>query len=138
MVPRTHRVFAAVANAQRLRVLLAILRNEDVKLRGVGASQAQALAQLLKMKQPAVSQACRDLETAGLLHRPGNTREAFRVVSPRATRALIRAAALIESAAFDTTEALELAQDLLREDMARGAEEEQASSRPRAEEPPRS
>jgi DNA-binding MarR family transcriptional regulator len=122
---RTHQVFAAVAHAQRLHVLLAILRNDDLELRRRGRTQAQALAELLGMKQPAVSLACRELLAAGLLERPGNTREAFRVARPRETRALIRAAALIESSAFDATEAAALAKEMLHQDMARGATDQQ-------------
>lgn len=127
MALRTSRIFAVLSHPDRLRVFLALLREEDIQGRERGLTQAQALSELLNLGQPAVSNACHELLNAGLLIRNGNTRSPFVVTRPREARTMIRAAALIEASAADSAgaEASELAREMLREEMLRGARESQ-------------
>lgn len=114
MAIRTYKWFAAVSDEQRLRALLAVL--------AVGEVLQKDLASELGLSQPTVSRAVTALRDVGLLER-GNQRMPLTVPRPRETRTLIRAAALIEHAHTGNPDALKLATELQRQDMARGAGE---------------
>lgn len=114
MVLRTHRIFGALADEQRINVLLEVLDRGETRPAEIQAA--------LGMSQPAVSRALGQLRAEGLVER-GNQRTPFRVPRPREVRSLLRAASLIEHAASENPAALALAERLQRQDMARGAED---------------
>lgn len=132
MALRTPRIFAALSHPDRFRVFLAILQAADEPGRQQGMTQAQALSELLDLAQTTVSRCCGQLFDVDLLVRDGNTRAPFAVARPQESRAMIRAAALVEASAADSTgdEAHELAREMLRQDMLRGADEARLGQRP--------
>lgn len=117
MPTRTHEIFAALADATRLRVLLAVLDHGEVR--------PQRLQAELDLPQSTVSRALTQLRAAGLVAR-GGQRTPFRVPNPRETRLLLRSAAQIEHADGGNPEAAALAERLRRQDMARGADDDRA------------
>ena len=114
MAIRTHRCFAALADPQRLQVVLAVLDARE--------SSPKDLMAKLGLPQSTVSRAVTQLRDVGLLKR-GNQRTPIIVPRPREARALIRAGALIEYAHTGNPDALKLANELHRQDMALGAGE---------------
>lgn len=114
MALRTHQLLRAIADENRVRVLLAVLDSPGLRPGDLEAP--------LGLKQPVVSRAVRELLREGLLAR-GSERQPLTVPRPREVRALIRAAALIEYETSGNPDALSLADRLRKQDMARGASE---------------
>lgn len=118
----------AVADQQRLQVLLAVLNGAAVR--------PGELQRHLGLNGPAVSRAVRELLAADLLARRSE-RQPLEVVRPREVRALLRAAALLEYESGGNPEALALAQRLRRQDMALGAAEPRPADESPGERPDR-
>lgn len=121
MAIRTHKCFQALADEHRLGVLLAVLAANEINQKD--------LLDAVGLPQPAVSRALTKLRDVGFLER-GNQRTPIRAPRPREARALVRAAALIEHAHTGNPDALTLARELQRQDMALGAGEPQSPPDP--------
>lgn len=118
MPARTHEIFAALSDAKTLAVLLTLLEHGERRPRDLEADTG--------LSQSIVSRSLRSLARQGIVER-GNQRTPYRVLRPAHTRSMVRAAALIEHAWTGNPDAVDLAQLLLKQQMQRGADEEQAA-----------
>ena len=124
-----HRVFWALGDQRRLAVLLDVLKAKQIRLKD--------LAELIGVGEPNLSRQVSALRDRGLLSRGTTQRTDIYVPRPREVRALIRAAALIDFEHTCNPSMQELAVELLRDDMAAGANEPAPSVDPRlGSEPP--
>lgn len=117
MPTRTHEIFAALTDAKTLAVLLALLEQGPRRPRELEADTG--------LSQSAVSRALRTLARVGIADR-GNQRTPYRVLRPADTRAMIRAASLIEHEHTGSPAAAALAQLMLKQHMQRGADQDRA------------
>lgn len=122
MPARTHDLFATLGREKNLRVLLRVLRSDHGLRSGALADDPD-----VGLSQPAVSQALRQLRDQGLITNTGQ-RSPNVATLPRATRALIRAAALIEHERTRSPDAHALAVEMLRTEMSRGADDARTPS----------